>query len=149
MVDTIYCVHCGAAAKHPVTKTIDGQVFTFCCGGCLQVFEMLREEGLGAGQSKLEPQTFSQPQFVRPDNPQPAGIKPSKTITLPIIGMSCANCVARVERSLRSVPGVLNVSVDLPSGNARIEMLPDMVTIADLSRSVENAGYEVPDAGKA
>jgi len=138
MVDTIYCVHCGAVAKHPVTKTIDGRVLNFCCGGCLQVYEMLREEGLDADQSKQEPQTFS----------YPAGNMPSKTLTLPIKGMSCANCVARVERNLRSVPGVLNVSVDLASGNARIEMVPDMVTIADLSRSVENAGYEVPDAGK-
>jgi Cu+-exporting ATPase len=74
---------------------------------------------------------------------------PSKTITLPIIGMSCANCVARVERSLRSVPGVLSVSVDLASGNAMVEMVPDVVTMADLSRSVEDAGYEVPHASEA
>jgi copper chaperone CopZ len=139
MVDTIYCVHCGAVAKHPVTKTIDGRVLNFCCGGCLQVYEMLREEGLESGQSKQEPQTFS----------QPAGTMPSKTITLPIIGMSCANCVARVERSLRSVPGVLSVSVDLASGNAMVEMVPDVVTMADLSRSVEDAGYEVPHASEA
>lgn len=139
MVDTIYCVHCGAVAKHPVTKTIDGRVLNFCCGGCLKVYEMLREEGLDADQSKQEPQTFS----------QPAGNMPSKTLTLPIIGMSCANCVARVERSLRSVPGVLSVSVDLASGNAMVEMVPDVVTIANLNRAVEKAGYAIPHAGKA
>ncbi len=46
MVDTIKCEHCGAETKHPVTKTIDGRALNFCCGGCLQVYEFLREEGL-------------------------------------------------------------------------------------------------------
>ncbi len=138
MVETIYCVHCGAVAKHPVTKTIDGRVLNFCCGGCLQVYEMLHEEGLDSIQSQQEPQTFS----------KPAGSTPSKTITLLVVGMSCANCVARVEKSLRSVPGVLSVSVDLASGNAMVEMAPDMVTMADLNKAVEKAGYEVSPAGK-
>lgn len=46
MVDPIKCEHCGAETKHPVTKVIDGKSLNFCCGGCLQVYEFLREEGL-------------------------------------------------------------------------------------------------------
>jgi len=139
MVETIYCVHCGAVAKHPVTKTIDGRMLNFCCGGCLQVYEILREEGLDSGPSKQETQTFS----------QPAGTMPSKTITIPIMGMTCANCVAHVEGSLRSVPGVLNANVNLATGHATVEMIPGVVTIADLKQAVEDAGYEVPDTEDA
>lgn len=46
MVDTIKCDHCGAEVnvKYVVTKEFDGKVINFCCRGCLQVYEMLREE---------------------------------------------------------------------------------------------------------
>lgn len=46
MVEPIQCEHCHAETQHPVTKTIDGRELNFCCHGCLQVYEFLREEGL-------------------------------------------------------------------------------------------------------
>ena len=46
MVDTVNCVHCGAETKHPIVKEVDGERLNFCCTGCLQVYEFLREEGL-------------------------------------------------------------------------------------------------------
>ena len=46
MVEPIKCDHCGAEARRVVTKEIDGKLMNFCCKGCLQVYEMLREEGL-------------------------------------------------------------------------------------------------------
>ena len=46
MVDTIKCDQCGAEAnaKYVITKEFDGKVMNFCCRGCLQVYEMMREE---------------------------------------------------------------------------------------------------------
>jgi len=46
MVDTIKCDHCGAMgnAKYVITKEFDGKVLNFCCRGCLQVYELMREE---------------------------------------------------------------------------------------------------------
>ncbi len=46
MVETIKCDHCGAEARHVVTKEFDGKVLNFCCRGCLGVYEMMREEGM-------------------------------------------------------------------------------------------------------
>ena len=46
MVEPVKCEHCGAETKHPVTKVIEGKTLNFCCGGCLQVYEFLCEEGL-------------------------------------------------------------------------------------------------------
>ena len=63
--------------------------------------------------------------------------------------MTCANCVAHVEDGLRSVPGVLNVNVDLASGRARVDMIPGAVKTADLRHAVEDVGYTVLDVGDA
>ncbi len=46
MVDKIKCDHCGAESIRPVTKEFNGKVMNFCCRGCLQVYELMREEGL-------------------------------------------------------------------------------------------------------
>ena len=46
MVDTIKCDHCGAEARHVVTKEFDGKLMNFCCKGCLGVYEMIRDEGM-------------------------------------------------------------------------------------------------------
>jgi copper chaperone CopZ len=149
MVETVYCVHCGAAAKHPVTKTFDGQVLAFCCRGCLQVYELMREEGLPAGQNAASPPIAATPSAVNPTSQPQRRSGPSQTVTLSVAGMTCANCVAHVERGLRSVPGVLKVSVDLARGSATVEMIPGEVTLADMKRAVEHAGYEVSGAGEA
>jgi copper chaperone CopZ len=54
-------------------------------------------------------------------------IPPSGTkLTLPIEGMSCASCVARVETAIRAVPGVTKVSVSLATERATITAAPDL-----------------------
>ena len=44
MVETIKCDHCGADARHVITKEFDGKLMNFCCRGCLGVYEIMREE---------------------------------------------------------------------------------------------------------
>jgi copper chaperone CopZ len=141
MVEPVYCVHCGAIAKHPVTKMIDGQTLNFCCGGCLQVYEMLHEEGLASEPVEVKTKTGSKPESSHDQS------EPAQTITLPIMGMTCTNCVATVERGLLSVPGVLDVNVVLKTEQATIKIIPSMVSITDLKHAVKNAGYEVPFEG--
>jgi hypothetical protein len=46
MVETIKCDHCGADARHVITKEFDGKLMNFCCRGCLGVYEIMREENL-------------------------------------------------------------------------------------------------------
>jgi Cu+-exporting ATPase len=65
------------------------------------------------------------------------------SLTLPIEGMTCASCSARVERALQRVPGVQQVSVNLASESAAVEL--DAPVGADVLRqAVEKAGYTVP-----
>lgn len=147
MVEAVHCEQCGAETKHPVTKTIDGRVLNFCCAGCLGVYELLREEGLRPGQRARGTPAGSHTAQASSNDLQAQGVAPSETISLRIVGMTCANCVAHVEQGLLSVAGVLAVSVDLATGGARVEMIPGAATMAGLRQAVENVGYAVVDLG--
>ena len=60
-----------------------------------------------------------------------------------ISGMSCAHCVARVEKSLKNVDGVKEVKVDLESGKATVKYNPKKVEPSKLEEAVKEAGYNV------
>jgi Cu+-exporting ATPase len=63
-------------------------------------------------------------------------------------GMTCASCVARVERAIAKLPGVESVSVNLATESARVTWAPSQVEEesqtqqARLRRAVRDAGYE-------
>ncbi|MEI9477223.1 MAG: heavy metal translocating P-type ATPase [Deltaproteobacteria bacterium] len=67
----------------------------------------------------------------------------TEKVTLPVQGMTCASCVNRVEKALKSSKGVVNVNVNFATQRASVEYLPGEVTIRDLKRAVQEAGYEV------
>ncbi|MGB7137349.1 MAG: heavy metal translocating P-type ATPase [Acidobacteriaceae bacterium] len=66
----------------------------------------------------------------------------SQTLTLPILGMSCAACQSHVERALRSTPGVSEATVNLMTNSARISFDPAVAKTGDLIASVRDAGYD-------
>ncbi len=68
---------------------------------------------------------------------------PSESVTLSIGGMTCASCVAHVERALSEVPGVLSASVNLATEQATVTYVPGVAGLGDLRRAVMGAGYEV------
>jgi P-type Cu+ transporter len=67
----------------------------------------------------------------------------SKQLTLPITGMTCANCVATVERSLKKLDGVSSANVNLSSERASVEFDSSLLALPDLVSRVERAGYGV------
>jgi heavy metal translocating P-type ATPase len=66
------------------------------------------------------------------------------TVSLPVVGMTCASCVGRVEKALSRVEGVGKATVNLATERADVT-LARPVDHATLVRAIENAGYEVPD----
>ncbi|MDX1374310.1 MAG: copper ion binding protein, partial [Burkholderiales bacterium] len=65
-----------------------------------------------------------------------------QTAEIAIRGMTCANCSARVERVLRSRPGVAEAGVNLATERASVQFDPSAVTLDALARAVSDAGYE-------
>jgi Cu+-exporting ATPase len=72
---------------------------------------------------------------------------PVATLELPITGMTCANCVATVERTLnKKVPGILEAVVNFATEKATVKYIPGAVSRAEMVAAVERAGYGVVQA---
>jgi Cu+-exporting ATPase len=67
----------------------------------------------------------------------------AKHTTLPITGMTCANCVTTVEKGLRRLPGVDDVRVNLALERATVDFDGDQLGERDLIHQVERIGYGV------
>jgi Cu+-exporting ATPase len=67
----------------------------------------------------------------------------TKQLTLPVIGMTCANCVAAVERNIKKVNGVKLAYVNLSSERATIEFDPSLADTKDFLERIKMAGYGI------
>jgi Cu+-exporting ATPase len=67
----------------------------------------------------------------------------AKQITLPVQGMTCASCVAHVERALKNVDGVADVNVNLATEKASVELTPGGSEVSKLISAVRDSGYDV------
>ncbi|TNC44166.1 copper-translocating P-type ATPase [Rubellimicrobium rubrum] len=67
---------------------------------------------------------------------------PEDSVEIGVEGMSCASCVAHVEKALSKVPGVLETSVNLATERAQIRFARGAVSAADLEGAIRDAGYE-------
>ncbi len=66
-----------------------------------------------------------------------------QTLTLPVEGMTCASCVARVEKVLTKVEGVEKTTVNLATEKATIKFDPSKATAEQMAKVVEEAGYKL------
>lgn len=71
-----------------------------------------------------------------------------KQISLPITGMTCANCVSTIERNIKKVEGVQVANVNLTTERAAVEYDSHQATLSDLVERIERAGYGIA-AGEA
>ncbi|QCC54055.1 heavy metal translocating P-type ATPase [Natronorubrum bangense] len=71
-----------------------------------------------------------------------------ETDTITVMGMSCSTCSEAVGDAAEALPGVLRADVNFASDEARVEYNPSDVSLAEIYRAIEDAGYEpVRDAG--
>ena len=72
-----------------------------------------------------------------------------QSLQLKIGDMTCASCVARVEKALKQVPGVLSAEVNLATETAEVTVASGAAALPQLIAAVEKAGYRaeaIPDA---
>ncbi len=132
-----------AAAEY--TLKIDGMT----CASCVARVEkvLARVPGVQSASVNLATEkavvkaTAPLPAQALADAVRKAGYDvPADSVTLDIRGMTCASCVARVEKVLKKVPGVLDASVNLATEKARISSLA--VPVPTLIAAVQKAGYD-------
>ena len=76
-----------------------------------------------------------------------AGYKvPTATAELPLLGMTCANCAATIERRLNKTEGVLEANVNYATNKATVTYAPGVVSQPELVAAVRKAGYDVVES---
>jgi len=68
----------------------------------------------------------------------------SRHITLPVTGMTCANCAVNLSRAIEKMEGVSGVSVNFGAERLDLSYDPERVDVSSILASVRKAGYDVP-----
>ena len=63
--------------------------------------------------------------------------------TIAILGMMCAGCSARVEKTLRALPGITTANVNLPARTAFVEYDPHQISLKQMSETITAIGYDM------
>jgi len=66
----------------------------------------------------------------------------SESVVIKVGGMTCANCTTAIEKTLMSLDGVSSVTANLGTEKAYVNYNPRNVTLKDMKRAIEGAGYE-------
>jgi Cu+-exporting ATPase len=98
-----------------------------------------------SGHMHAEPDADAHPSgHPHAESDEYAGRLPgSLTVQLPVEGMNCAACVARVEKALAALPGVTKATVNLATDRAQVSYNPHRTSTVALVAAIEDAGYGI------
>jgi Cu+-exporting ATPase len=115
-----------------------GNTYYFCAESCKELFESSPETYLDEDFTAEDPPAQKDPQ--RQDE-----VKWAETITveIPISGMSCASCVARIEKGLSQLHGVREAQVNFASEKAFVSFDPTRLDVEDIVEAVRSIGYDI------
>lgn len=136
-----------------MSKTVEFGVQGMTCASCVARVErgLKKVEGVEEASVNLATERATvtyDPAVTTPqallDKVKDVGYEPVVShIELGVQGMTCASCVARVERALNRTDGVLNASVNLATERASVTYLPFSVGPGQLRAAIRDAGYDV------
>jgi Cu+-exporting ATPase len=66
--------------------------------------------------------------------------------TLPITGMTCANCAANIERGVKKLAGVTDASVNFAAESAAVSIDPQQLQLQDVVEKIHASGFDVTTA---
>jgi P-type Cu+ transporter len=140
-----------------MTQEIRIGISGMTCASCVARVErvLARQPGVESAAVNLASETavvrFDQaqvPQLL--EVVRGAGYEPVLgSVTIGVGGMTCASCVARVERAVKSLPGVVGATVNLSTEAATVEYLPDTVSRERIAQAIREAGYAPAEQGQA
>ena len=133
-------------------KKIELKISGMSCATCAKTIEksLLRLDGVTSAQVNLGNETavveYDPTKLKLADLEKAvtdAGYKViNEKAILKIGGMSCATCAKTIENSLRKLNGIADVNVNLGAEKAYITYNSDKITIADIKKAIEEAGYQ-------
>ena len=65
-------------------------------------------------------------------------------ITLPVTGMTCANCAMNIERAVKKLAGVTDAQVNFAAEQAAVSFNPAQLGVKDVVAKINSSGYSVP-----
>jgi Cu2+-exporting ATPase len=152
------CFHCGLPVPERVIESpVDGEMRKFCCSGCASAAELIHSLGLEAyyrfRTETADPVVAAPGMFAQfgGTGARSAFVKSGAagdTVYLDIQGINCSACAWLIERALRTLTGVREVSVNSATGRARILFDPQGTSLPTLLSTVASLGYRpAPLAG--
>lgn len=69
------------------------------------------------------------------------GVSTAK-VELAILGMSCANCVCTIERTLMRKPEIISAQINFATEKGVVEYLPTQISLAEIIFSIQEIGYQ-------
>lgn len=132
------------AVAKSVYKNID---YYFCAIRCKELFDKNPEFYITNQTTRMLASSKMQPSSSNSIAPTPYPIEDRyfKKIQLPILGMSCASCVSKVENSLSKLPGVVLAKINLATETATIQYDDTKVNISHFKQAVESVGYQIAE----
>ena len=71
--------------------------------------------------------------------------KTSKEITIPVAGMTCSACANAIEKALKKIDGIENVSVNFATEKVLVKYNVSKVRISEIKQAIIKAGYQPLD----
>jgi P-type Cu+ transporter len=121
---------CGMSVEIPQAQAMSvhrGRFVYFCSQSCKERFDASPDTHREAG-NEANPL----------GNGSAAGVK---KVEFPVSGMSCASCVARIEKGLSKLSGISEVKVNFASEKATVTLDPARVHLGELIATVRDLGY--------
>ncbi len=151
---------CGMTVDEKTAKyksEYKGRQYYFCAQGCKDKFEKDPAAALSkfTAADEKQPEVCPLPMPSPPSPPLPKGgegrltngvikvdVAGTKKIDLPIKGMSCASCAAKIEKGLSTVTGVDRATVNFATEKATIAFDPKKARTEDFVKTIKELGYD-------
>jgi P-type Cu+ transporter len=134
------------------SSTFDGQSYYFCSTACKSRFDADPASFVGAVVSEADQAAAAHARAAAPPGPSahtnatPEGME---RVALPITGMTCAACAARIEKGLKRIEGVRQANVNFAAHRATVEYDPSQASTRALVDFIRDAGYGTAGTAEA
>ncbi|TLT02882.1 heavy metal translocating P-type ATPase [Aliarcobacter cibarius] len=147
----IECNHCHLSFDEKIM--IKENDLNFCCGGCQNVYHILKSENLDSFYEKLGNKTLSAPLQVSNDDlvkfDSENFLKNYTTITkdgftqidLILEGIHCAACVWLNEKILYDTKGIIEANINFTTNKARVVFNSEILKLSEIIKKIRSIGY--------